>query len=117
MHHTTVCYGTDQGTKTFDVEIQAPLVSDVQAGTSVPFSISLFPNPSNDRVTVLLSEIPAQAVNVELVDAKGVMVANYMIIGIQELTINTAKLSPGSYQIVLRSKGEAVAAENIVIVR
>jgi hypothetical protein len=68
-------------------------------------------------VTVLLSEIPAQAVNVELVDAKGVMVANYMIIGIQELTINTAKLSPGSYQIVLRSKGEAVAAENIVIVR
>ena len=78
-------------------------------------SFSMFPNPSNNEVTIRLSVKLEEKMTVSITDATGRTVATRQISPMDtEITLNTEKLSNGLYNIVL-SNGNVLSSKPLVV--
>ncbi|HJW29224.1 MAG TPA: hypothetical protein VJ508_08215, partial [Saprospiraceae bacterium] len=71
LHQTTIYYGTDQGTVSFEVAMQAAGTSIVPINLAPRITMALYPNPTMDRVFINLSDVLPEPMTIEIVDLKG----------------------------------------------
>jgi len=67
--------------------------------------ISVYPNPSNDHLTIQISDEETQY-SIALFDATGKLVMESQTINSGNLELNTATLAPGVYSLKVRSNGD-----------
>ena len=118
LHRTTVYYGTDQGTVSFDVTVQVPGTSSVEASKIPTITMEVRPNPTKDRAVISLSEALVSPTIIEIVDQKGNVLRTYGVNGAREITIVTQNFPVGIYHLLLRSNnGTLLSSENLVVMR
>ncbi len=82
-------------------------------------SVKVFPNPSNDEVTVSFNLSTVERVTVDIYDVAGKLISSIqeeMEMGDQSLTINTSNYKNGNYVVVVKTKTETVNTTKLVIV-
>jgi hypothetical protein len=80
-------------------------------------SFNVYPNPANDRVTVVFSSYKEEGYNIRLIDISGRTVLNQnniSVIGENQYQMNISELSKGIYMVMLQ-RGDGVLQSKIVI--
>ncbi|MBT4967969.1 MAG: T9SS type A sorting domain-containing protein, partial [Bacteroidetes bacterium] len=79
-------------------------------------TVSLFPNPCDDYLTVRIEDGQSAACSYHLFDLMGKKV-NCSIVqkGISEITFNTSKLASGSYFLLLEQQGRSFYQKVLVV--
>ncbi len=101
----TVSQGVQQAYEIFSVGIQE---------TNLNISLSFFPNPTTDNLTVQISNYNDEKLSYELYDIQGKLLINGQITS-QQTQINTASLTPATYFIhIVDQKNKKVKSSKII---
>jgi hypothetical protein len=111
----TSAYGNMGFLDNFQIKANATSVNDLITENSV----SLYPNPTSDMATLTFDVTKASTVTVQVLDITGRVVANVanenMAIGTQKVTINTANLPSGVYNVKIQTEaGSSVQRLTVV---
>ncbi|MDP4221197.1 MAG: T9SS type A sorting domain-containing protein [Bacteroidota bacterium] len=118
LHQTTVYYGTSQGTLSFDVAMQAAGTSGVQTVSDPAITMTLYPNPTSDKLIVNLSASPLTPMKIEIADLRGTVLSSQTVLETRELSLDISTLASGTYHVVLLSNGGTMLdAQTFVVLR
>ncbi|MEO8587871.1 MAG: M36 family metallopeptidase, partial [Flavobacteriales bacterium] len=106
---------TDQE-EAFDLPLSCLQEGVDETGLFGGSSVSVVPNPTHDRATLVLGAVLKENIDVTLLSAEGRVVRSYVLkAGEASITFELGDLAPGMYTIGLRSLGSVLRRSIVVI--
>jgi len=100
----TVSQGVQQAREIFTVDVK-------EAGSNI--SLSLFPNPTNDKLTLQIHGYDSEKLRYHLYDMQGKLLSSGQIVS-QQTFINTANLPPATYFINIIQENTSIRSFKIL---
>lgn len=109
-----VRFGDDKNTSSYTIEIEAPITSSVKSSIQEMQS-AVFPNPAKDYCIINVDITQYPNVEIELFNSTGASIIG----GVQQvgknLSLDVRNLASGNYHLLIKSNGNLVRKEEIIV--